>query len=237
MKLSFEFSYEFRFLPFPSREQPVRQHLAKVYGCLGATTAFATVGAYAFMANIYRTDILGVFASIGLLLGLYMWRDNGKNFMARFGMLMAFGLVTGNSLGPLLNMAAAINPKIIVTALVSTSLVFVSFTAAALVAKRGQYLFLGGILMSVLSYMTLFSLANMFLRAQIIYQGQMYIGLATMSAFILYDTQAIMEKFRMGNRDPITHSLDLFFDLVSVFRRLLVILSQKEERSQRKKRN
>lgn len=235
----------------------MRQHLAKVYGCLGATTAFATAGAYAFMADIYRTDIMGVFATIGLLLGLYMWRDNGKNFMARFGMLMAFGLVTGNrkidpcpvpvtpieflfsgnSLGPLLNMAAAISPKIIVTALVSTSLVFVSFTAAALVAKRGQYLFLGGILMSVLSYMTLFSLANLFLRAQVIYQGQMYIGLATMSAFILYDTQAIMEKFRMGNRDPITHSLDLFFDLVSVFRRLLVILSQKEERNQRKKRN
>lgn len=73
----------------------MRQHLAKVYGCLGATTAFATVGAYAFMANIYRTDILGMLASIGLLLGLYMWRDDGKNFLARFGMLMTFGLITG----------------------------------------------------------------------------------------------------------------------------------------------
>lgn len=145
--------------------------------------------------------------------------------------------ISGNSLGPVLNMAAAINPTIIVTALVSTCLVFVSFTAAALVAKRGQYLFLGGLLMSVLSYMTLFSLANIFMRSQVIYQGQLYIGLATMSAFILYDTQAMMEKFRMGQRDPIEHSLNLFMNIVNVFRRLLIILSQKEERQQRKKRN
>lgn len=145
--------------------------------------------------------------------------------------------ISGNSLGPVLNMAAVINPTIIVTALVSTCLVFVSFTAAALVAKRGQYLFLGGLLMSVLSYMTLFSLANIFMRSQVIYQGQLYIGLATMSAFILYDTQAMMEKFRMGQRDPIEHSLNLFMNIVNVFRRLLIILSQKEERQQRKKRN
>lgn len=76
-------------------EAPVRQHLAKVYGCLGATTGFATVGAYAYMANIYRADLLGLFASIGLLLGLILWRDNGKNFLPRLGMLMGFGLVTG----------------------------------------------------------------------------------------------------------------------------------------------
>lgn len=48
-----------------------------------------------------------------------------------------------------------------------------------------------------------------------------------MSAFILYDTQAIMEKHRAGNTDCIKHSLDLFFDLATVFRRLLIILTQK----------
>lgn len=48
-----------------------------------------------------------------------------------------------------------------------------------------------------------------------------------MSAFILYDTQAIMEKCRVGNNDIIKHSLDLFFDIATVFRRLLVILTQK----------
>lgn len=30
---------------------------------------------------------------------------------------------------------------------------------------------------------------------------QLLVGLAMMSAFILYDTQLILEKFRMGDRD------------------------------------
>lgn len=48
-----------------------------------------------------------------------------------------------------------------------------------------------------------------------------------MAAFIVYDTQNIIEKVRMGNRDVIQHALDLFFDVLSMFRRLLIILTQK----------
>lgn len=48
-----------------------------------------------------------------------------------------------------------------------------------------------------------------------------------MSGFVLYDTQAIMEKRRQGSRDCVKHSLDLFFDLATMFRRLLIILTQK----------
>lgn len=48
-----------------------------------------------------------------------------------------------------------------------------------------------------------------------------------MAGFVLFDTQMIMEKRRAGSTDCIRHSLDLFFDLVSMFRRLLIILTQK----------
>lgn len=58
-------------------------------------------------------------------------------------------------------------------------------------------------------------------------QAHLYLGLFVMSGFILYDTQAIMEKRRAGSTDCIKHSLDLFFDLAAIFRRLLIILSQK----------
>lgn len=58
-----------------------------------------------------------------------------------------------------------------------------------------------------------------------------------MAAFVLFDTQMIMEKRRAGSTDCVKHSLDLFIDLVSIFRRLLVILMQKEEREQRKRKN
>ncbi|XP_059614372.1 bax inhibitor 1 [Phlebotomus argentipes] len=219
-------------------EAPVRTHLAKVYCCLAATTAVASTGAFVHIRGIWEASILSALASIALVLALHFIPDNGKNLLTRLGLLLGFGFCTGHSMGPLLDHVILLNPQIIVTALVGTSVVFFSFTAAALLARRGQYLFLGGMLFSVMSYMALFSLANIFLRSSLVYQSQLYIGLGVMSAFILYDTQAIMEKCRMGSKDVVGHSLDLFFDLASVFRRLLIILSQKEQREQqRKKRN
>lgn len=48
-----------------------------------------------------------------------------------------------------------------------------------------------------------------------------------MAAFILFDTHNIIEKVRAGNSDVVQHSLDLFFDVLSMFRRLIIILTQK----------
>jgi len=61
----------------------------------------------------------------------------------------------------------------------------------------------------------------------IYFQGYLYLGLALMSGFVLYDTQLIMEKRRAGDKDFIAHSVDLFVDFIGVFRRLLIILAQK----------
>lgn len=58
-------------------------------------------------------------------------------------------------------------------------------------------------------------------------QTQLYVGVFVMAAFIVYDTQNIVEKCRNGNRDVVQHALDLFFDVLSMFRRLLIILTQK----------
>jgi len=218
-------------------EAPVRYHLVKVYSCLTATTLCAALGAFVHLFGIWEAGLLSALGSLGLVLLLSTTVDNSKNFYTRLGMLLGFGLLSGHSLGPLLDHVIAVNPQIVLTALVGTSVVFISFSCAALLAERGKFLFLGGILMSVLSTVTLVSLANLFLQSYAIYQAHLYIGLFVMSAFILYDTQAIMEKRRLGNTDYVKHSLDLFFDLATVFRRLLIILTQKEERNQRKRKS
>jgi Bax inhibitor 1 len=139
-------------------------------------------------------------------------------------------------MGLLLELVIMVNPQIIVTALVGTTVVFVSLSLTALFAQRGQYLFLGGILMSVLSTMMMISLGNLFFKSYFVNQVQLYVGLAAMAGFILFDTQIIMEKCRMGNKDYIGHSLDLFYDFVTMFRKLLIILTQKECQRDNKKR-
>lgn len=64
-------------------------------------------------------------------------------------------------------------------------------------------------------------------RMLLLFQGQLYIGVLVMAAFVLFDTQNIVEKVRAGSTDVVQHSMDLFFDVLSLFRRLLIILTQK----------
>lgn len=55
----------------------------------------------------------------------------------------------------------------------------------------------------------------------------MYLGLAVMCGFIVYDTQNILEKARHGDKDYVMHAVELFIDFVAVFKRLLIILTDK----------
>lgn len=108
-----------------------------------------------------------------------------------------------------------------------TTVVFVSFSISSLLAERGRWLYLGGTLISLLNVMVLFSFINLFLRWSFFYQAHLYVGLFLMCGFVIYDTQLIIEKYHMGNKDFILHSLDLFIDFIGIFRHLLIILTQK----------
>uniref|UniRef100_T1DEV9 Putative bax inhibitor n=1 Tax=Psorophora albipes TaxID=869069 RepID=T1DEV9_9DIPT len=231
------FSYE-RFMRNmgTNLEPSVRHHLAKVYACLTATCAAATAGAFIHLSGIWEAGMLSGLISLGLVLGLIFTPDNGKNFNTRLALLLGFGAFTGHSMGLLLAFVIAVNPAIVVTALIGTTTMFCALSASAVLAKRGSYLFLGGFLMSILSVMALMSLGNLLFRSYIVSEVNLYIGLVAMAGFILFDTQMIMEKHRMGSNDCIAHSLDLFYDVVSIFRRLLIILTQKEQNNERRKK-
>lgn len=218
-------------------EQPVRQHLKNVYGTLTMTTTLAAVGSYAHFYTPLQAGFLTSIGALGTLMGLCLTPDNGKNMNYRLGLLFGFAFLSGISLGPILQVAMFVNPAIIMTALLSTILVFVSFTLSAIFSPRGYWLYLGGILATVLSSMFMLSLLNIFVQSVIISKIHLYLGLASMSAFVLFDTQAIIEKRRAGNKDYIAHSLDLFIDFLQVFKHLMIILMEKEERRDKRKNN
>ncbi|XP_034110551.1 bax inhibitor 1 [Drosophila sulfurigaster albostrigata] len=217
-------------------EPYIRQHLSKVYMVLASTTAAAAGGALLQMKNYIDLGMLAAIASLVLVLGLHFYRDDGKNYYTRLGMLYAFGFCSGQTLGPLLGYIVSINPAIILTALTGTFVTFASLSLAALLAEQGKYLYLGGMLVSVINCMALLSLFNMIFKSYFVQITQLYVGVFVMAAFIVYDTQNIVEKCRLGNRDVVQHALDLFFDVLSMFRRLLIILTQKEEQKQADRR-
>ncbi|XP_065178794.1 probable Bax inhibitor 1 [Sycon ciliatum] len=212
-----------------------RSHLKKVYTSLSLTLLAATAGsAVNVLLGMFQGAFLASIVSIGLLLALRFNPDNGKNLATRLGLLAGFGFFSGVSMGPLIAHVAAIDPSLIFTALGGTVVVFVSFSLSALYAEERSYLYLGGYLLSGLNFLLLTSLVNMFIGSIFVLEVQLYLGLAIFCAFVLYDTQLIIEKSRMGDKDYIWHSVDLFLDFIEIFRRLLIILAKDDKKKKRR---
>lgn len=218
-------------------EKPVRDHLKNVYSCLAIATLAAAAGGYVHLfTDVLQGNFLTTLLSLGLLVALFAVQDNGKNQHIRLSILVGFAFTTGLGMGPLLDVVVAVDPSIIATAFVATCAVFACFSLSALYSDHCRWIYIGGTLMSVLSMLSVLSLANLFFGSYMLFQMHLYLGLILFCFFVLYDTQLIIEKRKRGERDYIRHSVDLFIDFISIFRRLLVILTQKES-SRREKRN
>ncbi|XP_013790548.1 probable Bax inhibitor 1 [Limulus polyphemus] len=217
-------------------EEPVRKHLKNVYSCVAISTLAAAGGGYVHLfTNLFQGGLLSALAALAFLALLHFTHNDGKNAGMRLSFMVGFAFATGLGLGPLLKVVITVNPSLISLAFLATSTIFLCFTLCSLFSERGSWLFLGGSLMSILSTMFLLGMVNLFTRSVFISQIHLYLGLAVMCGFILYDTQLIIEKCRMGDRDFIRHSVDLFIDFVGVFQKLLIILTQKEESRKRRK--
>merc|ERR1711997_684045 len=219
-------------------EAPVRSHLKSVYACLAMTIVAASAGAYTHLfTNLLKGGglVFGLL-SIGLALGLYATPDNGKNRSSRLALLLGFASFSGLGTGPLLEMAIRINPAIIPNAFLMSGVIFACFSGASLFAPDGSYLYLGGSLLSGLSTLFWLGFLNLFFQSQLIFQVYLWGGILLFCGFIMWDTQMIIEKRRRGDKDFIAHSLDLFIDFMQVFRKVLILLMQKEERSNKKNR-
>jgi len=218
-------------------EPQVRHHLKNVYGAVALASVSAATGAF---VHLYSTTlgagILTSLAAIGMLMTLMMTPHDGKNDAKRLGFLSGFAFFSGVNLGPLLQVAIMLNPSIVIEALVTTAVVFTCFSLSALYAPRGHFLYLGGSLFSLLSTLFWLGLLNMFIGSQLLYQARLYLTLAVMCGFIVYDTQLITEKRRRGNTDYILHGLELFIDALAVFKRLMAILADKEANKKRRSR-
>jgi len=219
-------------------EAPVQHHLKHVYTCLTMSTLAAAAGAYVHLfTNVLSGNFLTAFAAIGFLLTLFATPDeSGKNATTRISLLLGFAFCSGLGLGPLLERVIVINPSIIPTAFLGTSVIFVCFSLCALLSPRGQYLFLGAPLLSMFSLLSLLFLANIIIGSYLIFKMYLYVGFAIMCGFVLYDTQLIITKRRLGDKDYVWHSVDLFIDFVNIFRYLLILLAQKED-NQKRRRN
>lgn len=216
-----------------------RVHLKNVYACLTMALLSAAAGAYThlFTNILHGGGLLFSLVGAACALGLYLTPDNGKNRSTRLAMLLGFAFFSGLGMGPLLDMALRIDPGLIPNAFVLSSTIFACFSGAALFAPDGQYLYLGGTLLTGLTSLFWLGFMNIFFQSQMLFQVYLWAGLAVFCGFVMFDTQMIIEKRRRGDTDFIAHSLDLFIDFIQIFRKVLILLMQKEERNTKKRRN
>ncbi len=126
------------------RQPRVQNHLKNVYTCLLGATLCATLGIYLSMTGWLNYPRLALFASIITSIWLFLIDFNERTQMKCFGLMSATSLFIGIFLSPLIDLAIHVDPQIVITAFLFTTIIFVCFTLSALLTQKRTYLYLGG---------------------------------------------------------------------------------------------
>ncbi|MCO5584665.1 hypothetical protein L7F22_038596 [Adiantum nelumboides] len=219
---------------------PVQQHLVKVYQTLAAALLVAGVGVYLHLLWGFGGLLTGL-GSVALTVWLLATPSTPSEEGKRLKLFASAAFLHGASIGPLVGVVMDLDSSILVTALIGTACIFGCFSGAAILARRRELLFLGGILSSAVSLLFWLGTASYFFGGSSTYLAvELYVGLLVFIGYVLFDTQMIIERADMGNYDYVKHSMDLFVDFMGLFVRLLVILAKNsseksvKERKQRK---
>ncbi|XP_057976728.1 bax inhibitor 1-like [Malania oleifera] len=213
----------------------VQTHLKQVYLTLCCALIASAVGAYLhIMWNI--GGLLTTLACVGSMVWLLSIPPHEEQ--KRVALLMAAAVFEGASVGPLVDLAIEIDPSILISAFVGSAVAFGCFSAAAMLARRREYLYLGGLLSSGLSIlMWLHFASSIFGGSAAIFKFELYFGLLVFVGYMVVDTQDMIEKAHLGDLDYVKHALTLFTDFVAVFVRILIImLKNSNERTEKKKK-
>ena len=99
---------------------------------------------------------------------------------------------------------------------------FGSFTAISLFSKRRSWLFLGGLISSIMSCLFWYRMICwMFGYSRYGMDGPsmvyLMVGLFVACMYVIYDTQLIIERAERGDKDVPSHVMILFMDLFDLF--------------------
>ncbi len=200
--------------------------LRNTYLMLAMTMIPTVIGAFiglsvnfSFMA---QHPIMGSLLMFGAMMGLLFAVTALRNSVWGIAALLAFTLVAGVFLGPILQVALHLRngAQLIGMAAGGTGLIFFSLATIATVTKKdfsfmGKFLFIGLILMVVAS------LANMFFAIPVLSLTISAIAILIFSAYILFDISQIIHG---GETNYVMATMTLYLDIYNIFVDLLSLL-------------
>ena len=143
----------------------------------------------------------------------------------------------GFLVGPGINHFAEVKPELLTQAAMYSTTAFGSFSAVSLFSQRRSFLFLGGIIATMMSCMMMYRLVGwLFGAASGFGLGYLMCGLFMTCLWIIFDTQVIVEQSERGYRNVADHTLTLFMDLFQLFIKILQVLNEMDENKKKKKK-
>ncbi len=194
--------------------------LGKTYGMLALCIAAGSIGAYASLGTVfpYEHPWMMLFAMIGGIFAVQALRHRPViNLVA----LIGFGALTGMAISPLVGFVAAKSGWLVAQAFMTAAAAFAGLTIYTFVSRR-DFSFLKGFLWTGLIGLIVLGLSNyFFFESPMVALVSSGIGVLLFSAFILYDTSAILRDY--PNDEYIAAALTLYLDVFLLFEHLLYL--------------
>eukprot|EP00918_Siedleckia_nematoides_P067498 GHVU01146927.1.p1 GENE.GHVU01146927.1~~GHVU01146927.1.p1 ORF type:complete len:285 (-),score=16.61 GHVU01146927.1:1480-2334(-) len=163
-------------MDFTPLNKSQKRHMRRVYSMLTLGILSTALGAL-FDIYVFRIPhFIAIIATIGFIFATVS-SSTTTDSLKRSGYFLAFAFFKGILIASLLEIAHRVHPAIISTAFFISLAIFAAFALTAMFATERSFLFLGGVLSSVVFYMGMAGLANIFFQSQIIFDIQLYGGL------------------------------------------------------------
>jgi hypothetical protein len=227
--------------PYPKY---VSQHLARVYGTMIVLCAFAALGV---CVNMYLNIGGYILQCLSLITSLYLIFTPGSvqrftvvSLMRRGSILALDAFIIGCSLAPLIAHVIHVDPSILFSAILLTASTFVFLTLSAILAERRAFFVLGSLISTSVGLLSLSALFSIFIPSLFSFDLHLYLGLLVACASVLYSTQLIAERavlcgdYILNNLLFLDDALRLFWIIIDIFVRILIILLENSNKDRRK---
>ena len=120
---------------------------------------------------------------------IYQVKNPQRSESEQSGFMLLISFLMGFVTGPGINMIAEVAPELLIQAALYSSAAFGSFSAVSLFSQRRSYLFLGGIIMTMMQVMCFYSLIGwLFSSGNMFGLGYLMCGLFIACLWIIFDT-------------------------------------------------
>ena len=172
--------------------EKTKSHLTRVYSTLLTGTGTCAVGMWLNSTFMIEGFLMMMLYMLAFAYCTYQVRNpnNSENVQILYMLGIAFSM--GFMAGPGINAFYEVKPELLLQAIIYATGAFGSFSAVSLFSQRRSFLFLGGIIATMLQAMFFYSLIGWFMGSAF-GLGYLMCGLFITCLWIIFDTQVIVE--------------------------------------------